>query len=342
MTQAAAAPVPRLALSGRALAAAGFLPVWGMLVFLVALCALLVPDTLSSTSRSSLLPLATFLAVASLGQMLVVMTAGIDLSVPGVVTMASTLMLGVSHSADGHLLKAVVVILLASVAVGAVNGFLVSYCGFNALVTTIATGQIVLGLTVRYRSGLANESGVPPALASLASHELLGVTVLVWFGALLTLGVAALLARSVPGRRLQAVGANPEAARIVGMDVRRYTMVTYVLAAVLYAIAGVMLAAFVRTPTLEVGTPYLLGPIAAVVIAGASLSGGLASATSTWAAACALTLLTQMLLIAGLPSSLQYVVFGAAIAAGMVVSGDRIVVFAGRASARRAGRDLET
>ena len=69
---------------------------------------------------------------------------------------------------------------------------------------------------------------------------------------------------------------------------------------------------------------YLLAPIAAVVIAGASLSGGLASATSTWVAAIALTLLTQMLLIMGLSSAMQYVVFGIAIIAGMVVSGDRV------------------
>jgi ribose transport system permease protein len=78
------------------------------------------------------------------------------------------------------------------------------------------------------------------------------------------------------------------------------------------------------------GSAYLLAPIAAVVIAGASLSGGLASATSTWVAAFALTLLTQMLLILGLSTAMQYVVFGAAILAGMVLSGDRIAGILGR------------
>jgi ribose transport system permease protein len=78
------------------------------------------------------------------------------------------------------------------------------------------------------------------------------------------------------------------------------------------------------------GAGYLLAPIAAVVIAGASLSGGLASATSTWVAALALTFLTQMLLIKGLSTALQYIVFGAAIIVGMLISGDRVAALLGR------------
>ena len=78
------------------------------------------------------------------------------------------------------------------------------------------------------------------------------------------------------------------------------------------------------------GAAYLLAPIAAVVIAGASLSGGLASATSTWMAALALTFLTQMLLIFGLSAAMQFIVFGAAIIVGMLVSGDRVASLLGR------------
>jgi len=78
------------------------------------------------------------------------------------------------------------------------------------------------------------------------------------------------------------------------------------------------------------GQAYLLAPIAAVVLAGAALSGGLASATSTWIAAIALTFLTEMLLIFGLPAPWQKIVFGAAIIVGMLVSGDRVASLLGR------------
>jgi len=93
----------------------------------------------------------------------------------------------------------------------------------------------------------------------------------------------------------------------------------------LYAIAGVALAGLLRNPGVNIGSPYLLGPIAAVVIGGASLTGELASPVSTWAAAFFLAGLTQMMRVMGLPTALQFVVFGLVIVGGMLVSGDRII-----------------
>ena len=97
----------------------------------------------------------------------------------------------------------------------------------------------------------------------------------------------------------------------------------------LYGGAAVLLGACASASTRVRGS-YLLAPIAAVVIAGPSLSGGLASATSTWIAALALTFLTQMLLILGLSAAMQFIVFGAAIIVGMLVSGDRVASLLGR------------
>ena len=98
----------------------------------------------------------------------------------------------------------------------------------------------------------------------------------------------------------------------------------------LYGVAAVLLAGIRINVDPAFGAAYLLAPIAAVVIAGASFSGGLASATSTWMAALALTLLTQMLLILGLSAAMQFIVFGLAIIVGMLVSGDRVASLLGR------------
>jgi ribose transport system permease protein len=127
------------------------------------------------------------------------------------------------------------------------------------------------------------------------------------------------------GRRFQAVGANPVASHVVGVRVNLNQILVFVVAALCYAIAGVALAGLLRNPGVAVGTQYLLGPIAAVVIGGASLTGGLASPLSTVAAAFFLTGLNQMLRTMGLPTSLQFVVFGAVIIGGMLISGDRII-----------------
>lgn len=315
---------------GIVLGAAGFVPVWLVAIVLVGIAALIAPRSLSDTSLSQVWPFMTFLAVASLGQMLAVLTGGIDLSVPSVVTMVGTVLIGVSAGADDRVVVSVAAAIALAGIVGAVNGWFVAYVGLNPLVVTLAVGQIVLGLTAGYRVNIGHESAVPAVMADLASGRFMGVTTVLWAGVAITLVVALLMTRSTVGRQLQVVGANPQAAWISGIDVRRFTLGAYVVAGVLYGVAGLLLASFIRTPTLEVGAPYLLGPIAVVVIAGASLSGGVGSALSTWMAALVLTFLSTLLRVMGLPSALQFVVFGGAIAAGMVISGDRIVGFVGR------------
>jgi ribose/xylose/arabinose/galactoside ABC-type transport system permease subunit len=141
----------------------------------------------------------------------------------------------------------------------------------------------------------------------------------------LTIVTIVLFRFTTPGRRFQVVGANPIASWIAGLRVNLNQVSAYVVAAMLYGVAGILLAGFLRTPNSTIGVPYLLGPIAAVVIGGASLTGGLASPLSTWAAAFFLAGLNQMMRVMGLPTALQFVVFGLVIVGGMLVSGDRII-----------------
>jgi ribose transport system permease protein len=146
-----------------------------------------------------------------------------------------------------------------------------------------------------------------------------------WIGVGLTLVLVIGLRYTAVGRRFQAVGANPVATHVVGVRVNLNQILVYVVAALFYAAAGVALAGLLRAPGANIGAQYLLGPIAAVVIGGASLTGGLASPLSTLAAAFFLTGLNQMMRTMGLATALQFVVFGLVIIGGMLVSGDRII-----------------
>ena len=311
------------------LVGSGFVPPWIVLGALFVLAAIVVPESLSSNSLSAVLPLMTVLALAGLGEMLVVMTGGIDLSIPGTMTLAAYLVVGISGGSNGHLATAIPLCLLYAAAIGLVNGFLVSFGRLNPLIVTLAIGQIVLGIATGYANGLAAESAVPTDLSGLATSRFLNVTWIFWIGVAITVLLSLSLRNLAVGRRFQAAGANPRAAWMNGIHVRTHVLFAYVGASVLYAAAGLLLAALINNPSLDIGSPYLLGPIAAVVIGGASLAGGLASVTSTWAAAFALTLLSQILRVLGFSTALQYVVFGVAIAAGMVISGDRIVGLVG-------------
>jgi ribose transport system permease protein len=327
-------PLGRLAgasgrLAASAVVAARFLPVWLATGALVVVAAILAPDALGNTSWSYVLPETTVLAVAALGQMLVVMHGGIDLSTPAVISFGGNLIAGVgSHHS---LFVAILAALGVGVLVGLTNGVFVGLLRLNPLLVTLAVGQIVLAWSSKYsRDVVTTQPQVPQQLSSWATEKPLGISNVVWTGVAITLVLALVLRYTTVGRRFQAVGANPRAAWIAGLHVRTYSVFAYVAAGTLYAIAAVLLASVSGSIDPAFGGAYLLAPIAAVVIAGASLSGGLASATSTWIAAFALTLLTQMLVIMGLSTAMQYVVFGAAIIAGMVVSGDRVAAALGR------------
>jgi ribose transport system permease protein len=320
---------PGTVIASRLVIVSPFFSAWFGVAAILCIGVVVLPESISGTAFSGVLPLTAFLAIASIGQMLVIMTGGIDLSVPGVITMSGTALLGLSQGSDDRLVPAVLGTLVLAGLVGFINGVLVSAGRLNALIVTLSTGGVVVGLTTAYRTGLAQESGVPAALSSWSARSFIGVSAVFWLALAAAVIVALVIRYSLVGRRFQVVGGNPRAARVAGIAVLRYQIAAYTVAGVLYGGAGLLLSGFVRTPNLDLGGPYLLGPIAAVVIAGTSLSGGTGSVLSTFAAAFFLTQISQSLRIIGLSSAWQYVIFGVAIAAGMLVSGDRIMSLVG-------------
>jgi ribose transport system permease protein len=302
-----------------------YLSVFIAIGLLLIAASVIAPATLTHTSFTAVLPLTSFLALAALGQMLVVMTGGIDLSIPGVMTLAAIMAVGVAGGSDEKLPAALGTALGVSLLIGLVSGILVGVLKLNPLIVTLAVGQIVYGSTLAYAENVANEASVPPRFSAWITSPLLGLSNLEWTAIAVAVLLVLMFRYTEVGRKFQSVGANPTAAWILGLRVNVYVIFAYMFAAFLYGLNGVLLAGFLRSPSLILGVPYLLGPIAAVVIGGASLSGGLANPISTWAAAFFLTLLNQMLRVLGLPTALQFVVFGISIVGGMVISGDRIV-----------------
>jgi ribose transport system permease protein len=313
-----------------AVVAARFLPVWLAFAVLATVAAIIAPRTIQNTSWAYVLPYMTILAIAALGQMLVVMHAGIDLSTPGVISLGGNLIVGVSLGQDHRLALGLLACVGLGAGVGLVNGILVGVVRLNPLIVTLAVGQIVAAYSLRYSRENTNSLSVPQALSSWAADKPLGISSVFWTGAAITLALAILLRYTTAGRRFQAAGANPRAAWMAGLHVRTHIVFAYTAAGTLYAMAAILLAGIRINIDPAFGAGYLLAPVAVVVIAGAALSGGLASSTSTWVAALALTLLTQMLLILGLSTALQFIVFGAAIIVGMLISGDRVAALLGR------------
>ncbi|MEZ5668353.1 MAG: ABC transporter permease [Alphaproteobacteria bacterium] len=294
-----------------------FAAIWIALVVLVAVSAVLVPRSLQATSILAIAPLAAFLAMTAMGEALVLMMRGIDLSIPAVITLSSSVILGMTGGENGGLALAIVVALALSLVVGVINGVLVALFKLNALIVTLAVGTILTGLVLWYREGVAQEASVPPLLADWGEARFLSINSAIWVAAALTAVLTVGLRLTTVGRRFVAVGANPRAAWIAGLPVTRHQVAAYAIAATLYGVAGILLAAFIRNPTLEVGANYLLAPIAAAVLGGTAVTGGIGSMIAIGGAALFLTQLGQILRMLDLSTAIQFMIHGVAIALGM-------------------------
>lgn len=305
--------------------ASRYMPVYLALILLAVVAWIWAPSALGGSALRAIAPAAALLGIAALGQMLVIMTGGIDLSTPGTVSLAAVIMVGVGNQSDENIATAMFMAIGVGALIGLANGLLIGGLKLNALIVTLAVGQLVAGIVNRYGRTFPVQLPVPTAWSDWTSSRVFGVSPVFWMG----LGITALLVvgfrYTTVGRRFQVVGANPVAAQVVGVRVNVNQVAAYVVASALYAVTGVALAGTIVTPGVASGNQYLLAPIAAVVIGGASLTGGLASSLSTLAAAFFLTGLNRMMLIMGLSTAWQFVVFGVVIVAGMLVSGDRII-----------------
>ena len=297
-----------------------FMAIWFGMFALLILCAVIVPRSLLPSTFLAIIPLAAFLVITAMGEALVLMARGIDLSIPAIITLSSTIILGFSRGREEYALVATGVALFFATAIGIVNGVLVAVFKLNALIVTLAIAAIISGATLWYRESLPAEARVPPGMAELGDARFLGLNISVWVAAVLVVVLSVGLRKTTVGRRFSAVGANPRAAWVAGINVTIYEFAAYAVAGLLYGVAGILLSAFIRNPTLKVGDPYLLAPIAAAVLGGTAISGGVGSVTAVAGAALFLTQLGQMLKMLGLSSAVQFIIQGIAIGVGMAVA----------------------
>ena len=294
-----------LALATRRLLTGNGWGIWLATALLFAASPLVAPGSLGSAPILSMIPFASVLAVVAAGQTLVVQQRGLDLSVPGMIALGAALVTGLPQNHGWSLWPAVVVAVVACGVAGALNGIVITGLGVTPLVTTLGMNTLLLGVVFSFANG--TPAGAPNALNQFALDRTGGVpnTLLI---ALAVIVVAAVVTqRSVIGRRLTAAGVSVRAARALGIRVNLYHVTAYAFAGLCYGAGGVLLAGYTKTPALFLGDPYLLPSVAAVVLGGTALTGGLASVLSTGVAALFLTQLGQLLRALGWTDATQLV-----------------------------------
>ena len=285
------------------------------------------PSTVSVSALQSMLPFFAILAVASIGQHLVIQQRGLDLSVAGIMSFAAVIVSALPRSEAGvpETLAFVALALAMGFGVGAVNGALVALLRVNSLVTTIGMNSLMLGITMYVTRGFSQQA--PPPLNQFGIGKFLGVPLTLYVMIVIAAIAIFILDKTTVGRRFIAASVNPDAAITVGIPLDWYRVATYALAGFCYAAAGVLLAGYVLSPTVFSGMPYLLASVAAVVVGGNPIGGGLrGSVAATMVGALLLTYLGQFVVAIGFDTSAQNLVQAVIIIAsvGIVEAGRRI------------------
>ncbi|MBA6438196.1 substrate-binding domain-containing protein [Streptomyces sp. GMR22] len=287
------------------------------LVLLVAAMALLSGDFLTTDNLLNVGVQAAVTAILAFGVTFVIVSAGIDLSVGSVAALSATVLAWSASSQGLPVWFAALLALTTGVACGLVSGALVSFGKLPPFIATLAMLSIGRGLALVISQG--SPIAVPDSVSGLG--DTLGgwlpvpVIVMVVMG-LITAGV---LGRTYPGRAMYAIGGNEEAARLSGIRVTRQKLVVYALSGGFAAVAGIVLASRLSSAQPQAAVGYELDAIAAVVIGGASLSGGVGKASGTLIGALILAVLRNGLNLLEVSAFWQQVVIGVVIALAVLL-----------------------
>jgi ribose transport system permease protein len=262
-------------------------------------------------SLSGILASAAVLCVVAIGQMLVVTTGdgAVDLSIPNVMTLSGFLATSVISGNDGQLISGLAVVVLLGSTVGILNALTINHLRIPPIITTLAVGYILTTGTLIFNRGFRTYS-VSPLLVSLASTRIADVPVLLILALVASFLAYLVLHRTVYGRSLAAIGQNSEAAYLAGVRVKTTRLVAYVISGVLAALGGVLLSARVGGAFLEMGNPFLLQSVGAVVVGGSSILGGKATALGTFLGSIFLVMVVTTMQVLRLAGGLQQVAQG--------------------------------
>ncbi len=279
----------------QALGASAAFPGFVLLVLMFAIYASRDPSALTAFGFGNLVNNAIVLAVAASGLTLVVLSGELDLSGSGVMAIANVVVATTSTGPLGSL-GSLLLVLAVGLAVGAINGCLVTLFGLQSLAVTIGSLIICQGIALIVLSAPGGE--VADAIASGATGDIGGVPI----AALMALAVAGgwlVLKNTRRGIALYAVGDDEAAARLSGLDVRRTRFFAFMTAGLLYAVAGYLLSAEIGSGDPRVSDSLLLYMFASVAIGGTALTGGRGGVLGSLIGAGILTVMQKMLFALG-------------------------------------------
>lgn len=310
----------------------------GILFALYIITGLLDSYNFSIPAIGNIFYLGAALGLLAAGQTICMLTGGIDLSLAMIATGAAFI---VSVKSSSGLLVALSLALLYCIVIGAINGLAVGLLGMNPLIMTLGMNAVLIGVfTVGVTTFLQGSSTVPEVLVTLSTASIIDTSSWVFESAtadprswpfvasivdtlswpffiwlLVSLIVLFILARTGLGRLIYAIGDNAQSARLAGVKVWQVQVTTYVMCAILGGIGGIILGGQSGAVALSLANSFLLPSVAAVVIGGTSIMGGIGGYKGTMMGTLILTLLSSLLTTINSSEAVKQMIYGAIVLA---------------------------
>lgn len=279
-----------------------------VLLVLILVTTILSPAFLTGNNVSNMLLQAAPLGIVVIGQVMVILVRGLDLSVASVMATAAVVATSFSGQ-DSDALPVFLVAMAIGIATGLLNGILITKRNVSPFLATLATMTLLQGLRFAYTQG-APSGNVPPIYRVLGSQTFYGVPYNMMILLVLAVVFSALLHKSTYGRRVYLTGGNPVMARLVGINADRITIASYVISGGLAALAGLIYSGFVGIVDNWVGRGFELDSIVAAVMGGVALSGGRGSILGGLLGAVILVVVFNAVLMIGFPVQFQIIIKG--------------------------------
>ncbi len=271
---------------------------------------------------NSLIVLSCFLAILALGQGTVILTGGLDLSVPWTIGLCGIILAGMVKGSDAALLYALPAVLLLACVIGLVNGLGIVFLGLSPIVMTLATNGLLQGAALLYSNGTPDGFS-SPMLRWFMTGKIGVFAPVVLFMALFVIAAVTLLGRTPFGRRVYGIGNGVRAAELSGIAVGRTLVLVYMLSALCSGLVGVLLTGFSGQASLGMGDDYLLPSIAVVVVGGALITGGRGHYLGMLGGVLLLTGLQTLLAGTTLPYATRAILFGLVVLGAVIALRDK-------------------
>jgi ribose transport system permease protein len=294
----------------------------GVLAAVLVVGTILSPFFLTERNLLAILVTASVIAVLAIGQFMVVVTRGIDLSVGSVVALSSVVAALILRAGQ-PVLAAVLAALAVAALIGLINGVLVVYGRVAPFIVTLAMLSVARGLAYL----IQHDRLIPisnSTFLSIFSGNVGPVPSPVLVALLVMLGTGTMMAFMPRGRRLYAIGCNPEAARLSGLPIKRDALLAYMTSSALAGLAGLMLAAQLTQGSAITGQGYELDSIAAAVVGGTSLFGGTGDPVSAVLGGLIIGAILNLMDIMGVPNEAQLIVQGVVIVFAVLLTSNGI------------------